>query len=156
MFQQSEMKRLKVLPVARLLAASLALSVSSSAYSNSGRATSAASSQVPAESSSTLQVDATPAGITPSSQYTARVNQHGVWTSSFVYQVQNPGFLPNGQPSGISSSSTLEHATSWTSFSFAGSVTVQVTNSTSLLRRVFCRATRKSLRSFEAIRLFLL
>jgi len=37
--------------------------------------------------------------------------------------------LPNGQPSGISSSSTLEHATSWTSFSFAGSVTVEVTNS---------------------------
>jgi hypothetical protein len=131
MFQQSEMKRLKVLLVARLLAASLALSVSSSAYSSSGRATPAASSQVPAESSSTLQVDATPAGITPSSQYTARVNQHGVWTSSFVYQVQNPGFLPNGQPSGISSSSALEHATSWTSFSFAGSVTVQVTNSTS-------------------------
>lgn len=42
--------------------------------------------------------------------------------------MQNPGFLPNGEPSGITSSSTLEHATSWTSFSFAGSVTVRVTN----------------------------
>lgn len=85
--------------------------------------------QVGADTSATLQVDATPSGITPSPQYTARVNQHGVWTGSFVYQVQNPGFLPNGQPSGITSSSTLEHSTAWTSFSFAGSVTVQVTNS---------------------------
>jgi FG-GAP-like repeat len=120
MFRQCEMTKLKVLLVARLLSAALALCVCSSGYSNSSISTS---------SGRTLQVDATPAGITPSSQYTARVKQHGVWVSSFVYQVQNPGFLPNGQPSGISSSSTLEHATSWTSFSFEGSVTVQVTNS---------------------------
>jgi hypothetical protein len=38
-------------------------------------------------------------------------------------------FLPNGEPSGINTSSTLERTTSWTSFSLKGFVTVQVTNS---------------------------
>jgi hypothetical protein len=69
-----------------------------------------------------------PPGITPSSQHTVTVRQHDRSLNSFVYQIQNPSFLPDGQPSGIVSSSTLEHATSWTSFSFAGSVTVQGTN----------------------------
>lgn len=131
-----ETKKHKVLIGVRVLGAVLALAACSAAYPNSGSATvsrSAAASvagsgQAAAETSVTLQVDATPSGIIPSPQYTARVNQHGVWTSSFVYQVQNPGFLPNGQPSGITSSSTLEHSTAWTSFSFAGSLTVQVTN----------------------------
>jgi hypothetical protein len=132
-----ETTKRKVLVGARVLGAVLALAACAAAYPNTGHATTSASAassaagsaQSAADTSATLQVDATPSGITPSPQYTARVNQHGVWTSSFVYQVQNPGFLPNGQPSGISSSSTLEHSTAWTSFSFAGSITVQVTNS---------------------------
>ena len=102
---------------------SLALTVCLIGYAG-GAPTSATSGQEP-------QVDSTPSGIIPSSQYTVRLSQHESWISSFVYQVQNPGFLPNRQPSGISSSSTLEHATSWTSFSFAGFVTVRVTNSNS-------------------------
>ena len=80
-------------------------------------------------SAPTLQTDPAPAGITPSPQYTVQLSQSGAAASSFVYQVQNPGFLSNGQPSGISSSSTLEQSTAWTSFSFSGSVTVQVSNS---------------------------
>ena len=76
----------------------------------------------------TLQTDPVAAGITPSPQYTVQLSQNGAAASSFVYQVQNPGFLSNGQPSGISSSSTLEQSTAWTSFSFSGSVTVQVSN----------------------------
>jgi hypothetical protein len=109
----------------------LALTVCLIAYVCSAASTSAACGQAKADLNSDLQVDRTPSGIIPSSQYTVRLSQHDSWTSSFVYQVQNPGFLPNGQPSGVSSSSTLEHATSWTSFSFAGSVTVQVTNANS-------------------------
>jgi FG-GAP-like repeat len=108
---------------------SLALTVCLIGYAGGGAPTLAASGQAQAESSGGLQVDSTPPGIVPSAQYTVRLSQNDSWISSFVYQVQNPGFLPNGQPSGISSSSTSEHATSWTSFSFAGSVTVQVTNS---------------------------
>jgi hypothetical protein len=107
MFSQYEVKRAKSSLVARFFSLTLALSVGSIGYSNSGHFISTASPRAPADSGSTLQVDATPAGITPSSQYTARVNQHGVWVSSFVYQVQNPGFLPNGQPSGISRPSIL-------------------------------------------------
>ena len=80
-------------------------------------------------SAPTLQTDPVPAGITPSPQYTVQLSQSGAPVGSFVYQVQNPGFLSNGQPSGISSSSTQEQSTAWTSFSFSGSVTVQVTNS---------------------------
>src|SRR5580658_1130816 len=110
---------------------SLALTVCFIGYVGGGAPTLAASGQAQAESRGGLQVDSTPPGIVPSSQYTVRLSQNDSWISSFVYQVQNPGFLPNGQPSGISSSSTSEHATSWTSFSFAGSVTVQVTNANS-------------------------
>jgi len=79
-----------------------------------------------------LVIDPAPPGITPSAQYTVQLSQPGPGQaqSAFVYQIQNPGFLANGQPSGVSSSSTLEQATAWASFSFAGApVTVQVTNS---------------------------
>ncbi|MGA9241896.1 MAG: FG-GAP-like repeat-containing protein [Silvibacterium sp.] len=132
MFRQCEAKRPGLRAVVRFGAAPMALSVCFAVYA-SGSAPSAmpASPQAQAVLDRTLQVDATPAGITPSSQYTIRLGHHGRSVNSFVYQIQNPGFLPNGQPSGISSSSTLEDATSWTSFSFAGSVTVEVTNSNS-------------------------
>jgi hypothetical protein len=97
-----------------------------------GRApTSAASDREQPNLGGRLQVDDPPSGIVPSAQYTVRLSQQDSWISSFVYQVQNPGFLLSGQPSGITSSSTLEHATSWTSFSFTGSVTVQATNANS-------------------------
>ena len=80
-------------------------------------------------SGAALQMDDVPAGVIASRQYSAQVIVAGGGAArAFVYQVRNPGFLPNGQPSGIVSSSTLEHGTAWTSFSFAGSVTVQVTN----------------------------
>jgi hypothetical protein len=129
MFRQGETKKLGVSTVVRLFFAALALSVCCAGYSDSGPSASALSPQVPSDLDGTLEVDATPPGIIPSSQYTVRLRRHRKWVSSFVYQVQNPGFLPNGEPSGIISSSTIEHATSWTSFSFSGSVTVEVTNS---------------------------
>jgi hypothetical protein len=113
----------------RLFLATAALSVCSASCAYSDTSTFPASPQESAVLDDALQVDATPPGIIPSSQYTVRLRRHHEWVSSFVYQVQNPGFLPNGQPSGISSSSTLERATSWTSFSFEGSVTIEVTNS---------------------------
>jgi hypothetical protein len=115
--------------VARLFFAVVALSVCSAGYSNSGPSASPSSPNALTDLGGELEVDATPPGIIASSQYTVRLRRHRRWVRSFVYQVQNPGFLANGQPSGISSSSMLEHATSWTSFSFAGSVTVEVTNS---------------------------
>ncbi|MGA8677986.1 MAG: FG-GAP-like repeat-containing protein [Candidatus Acidiferrales bacterium] len=122
-------RKQKLLTGLRALGAVLAMAGCAAAYPNPEPTITSGAAQAAADASATLQVDATPSGIIPSPQYTARVNQHGVWTDSFVYQVQNPGFLSNGQPSGISSSSTLEHSTAWTSFSFAGSITVQVTNS---------------------------
>lgn len=70
-------------------------------------------------------VDPALSGIARSPQYTVRVNEG---LDSFVYQIQNPGFLSNGQPSGIASSSTLEKSTAWTSFSFKGTVAIQITN----------------------------
>lgn len=102
---------------------------------------------------SALEVYPAPTGISPSAQYSVQLIQGEIFTtnsssltdtwknvalsrhgtappaSSFVYQIQNPGYLANGQPSGVASSSTEEQATSWTSFSFSGSVTVKVTNS---------------------------
>jgi hypothetical protein len=130
MFQQCETKELQLRTVVRCCTAVLALSVCFAAYAGStAPSATPASPQVPAVLDGMLQVDATPAGVTPSSQYTVRLHHGGRSVNSFVYQVQNPGFLPDGRPSGISSSSTLEHATSWTSFSFAGSVTIEVTNS---------------------------
>ncbi len=127
MFRQWGNKKRRILVKSGLFVVPLAWSLCSMGYSSSGASASPGSLQT--GWAGTLQVDDTPSGIVPSSQYTVRLSQSDSWNSSFVYQVQNPGFLPNGQPSGISSSSTLEHATSWTSFSFAGSVTVQVTNS---------------------------
>jgi hypothetical protein len=129
MFRQCETKKPGVFMVARLFFAVVALSVCSAGYSNSGSSASPSSPTASTDLGGEMEVDATPPGIIPSSQYTVRLRHHHRWVRSFVYQVQNPGFLANGQPSGISSSSTLEHATSWTSFSFAGSVTVEVTNS---------------------------
>src|ERR1700693_85101 len=129
MLRQQKTKSLKVFLVARLFFAVLALSVCSVGYSNGGTPRPAPSPQAAADEGGTLGVDPTPPGIIPSSQYSVRLSQRGESVKSFVYQVKNPGFLPNGQPSGITSSSTLEHATSWTSFSFAGAVTVKVTNS---------------------------
>lgn len=95
-----------------------------------------------------LEAYPAPPGIASSAQYSVELIQdrehgpHFPWpndvsarhsnppgTDSFVYQIQNPAFLPNGEPSGINTSSTLEQATSWTSFSFNGFVTVRVTNS---------------------------
>jgi hypothetical protein len=109
----------------------LALTICLTGYAGGATTASAFPDQAQSNPHGGLQVDLTPAGIVPSSQYTVRLSQSNSWISSFVYQVQNPRFLPNGQPSGITSSSTLEHATSWTSFSFTGSVTVQVTNAKS-------------------------
>jgi hypothetical protein len=129
MVRQCGKKKLGISVVVRLFLAAVPLSVCSAGYSHSGPSASPAPLQAPADWDGALKVDATPPGIIPSSQYTVRLSQHGESVNSFVYQVQNPGFLPNGQPSGISSSSTLEHATSWTSFSFSGAVTVRVTNS---------------------------
>jgi hypothetical protein len=76
-----------------------------------------------------LEVYPGPPGIAPSPQYSVQVTQHGVSYDSFVYQNQNPAYLPNGQSSGIATSSTLEESTAWTTFSFnGGPVTVQITN----------------------------
>jgi len=129
MFRQHKTKSPKVFLVARVLFAVLALSICSVGYSNAGTPGPAPSPQAATDETDTLQVDPTPPGIIPSSQYSVHLSQLGKSVKSFVYQVQNPGFLPDGQPSGIASSSTLEHATSWTSFSFVGAVTVKVTNS---------------------------
>src|SRR5580704_7868507 len=128
MFQGRVKKKRRMLLRSGLILVTLVLSLGSVGYSSTGASTSSASSQAPRGWGGTLQVDETPAGIVPSAQYTVRLSQGDSYIRSFVYQVQNPGFLPNGEPSGISSSSTLEHATSWTSFSFVGSITVQVTN----------------------------
>jgi FG-GAP-like repeat/Glycosyl hydrolases family 28 len=128
MFQGRANKKRRMLIRSGPLLVALAVSLCSIGYSSSGASTSSASSQAPRGWGGTLQVDETPSGIIPSAQYAVRLSQGDSYISSFVYQVQNPGFLPNGEPSGISSSSTLEHATSWTSFSFVGSITVQVTN----------------------------
>ncbi len=89
---------------------SLALTVCLIGYVGDAAPTVAASGQAQAELTGGLELDSPPPGIVPSSQYTVRLSQNDSWISSFVYQVQNPGFLPNGQPSGISSSSTSEHA----------------------------------------------
>lgn len=71
-----------------------------------------------------------PIGISPSPQYSVQLVQNGQTKSSFAYQSQNPGFLSNGEPSGITTSSTLEESTAWTTFSFSGApVVVQITNS---------------------------
>jgi hypothetical protein len=129
MFRQCETKKPRVFMIARLFVAVVALSVCSAGYFNSGPSACPSSPNASTDLGGELEVDATPSGIIPSSQYTVRLRHYHRWVRSFVYQVQNPGFLANGQPSGISSSSTLEHATSWTSFSFAGSVTVEMTNS---------------------------
>lgn len=126
---QCETRKLVVLMVVRSFFAVVVLSVCSAGYSNSGPSASPSPPQATTDLGGQLEVDETPPGIVPSSQYTVLLSRHHQSISSFVYQVQNPGFLPNGEPSGVSSSSTLEHATSWTSFSFAGSVTVEVTNS---------------------------
>jgi hypothetical protein len=128
MLGQSETKGPRPFRVVCFFLAALAFSVCSVGY-GSDLATASVPAQASADLDRELQVDATPAGITPSSQYTVHLAHHRRRVSSFVYQVQNPGFLPDGEPSGISSSSTLEHATSWTSFSFVGPVTVEVTNS---------------------------
>jgi hypothetical protein len=78
---------------------------------------------------SSLEVYPAPSGITPSPQYSVQVDQSGPLYNSFVYQSQNPAFLANGQPSGITTASSLEKSTAWTSFSFSGGpVTVQITN----------------------------
>ena len=72
---------------------------------------------------------ASTSGIIPSSQYKAEIVTNGKSSSTFVYLIQNPAFLPNGQSSGITTSSTLEQATSWTSFPFHGvPVKVEITN----------------------------
>jgi len=76
-----------------------------------------------------LEVYPAPSGIMPSTQYSVQVAQDGPFYNSFVYQSQNPAYLANGQPSGITTSSSLEKSTAWTTFSFSGApVTVQITN----------------------------
>jgi hypothetical protein len=42
-----------------------------------------------------------PKGIASSSLYTVQILQGAHAYDSFVYQIQNPAFLPSGQPSGI-------------------------------------------------------
>lgn len=82
-----------------------------------------------------FEVYPAPAGLIPSAQYSVELIQGNdvpkpqARADSFVYQSQNPAYLPNGEPSGIKTSSALEQQTSWTSFSFKGVVTVRVTNS---------------------------
>jgi hypothetical protein len=83
-----------------------------------------------AAESSVLEVYPGPSGISSSPQYSVQLVQNGHTKSSFAYQSQNPGFLANGEPSGITTSSTLEKSTAWTTFSFSGApVVVQITNS---------------------------
>lgn len=101
MFRQLRNNKRRVLIRSRLLFTTLALSLCSTGYSSSG-----ASMFLATDWGGTLQIDEAPSGIIPSAQYTVRLSQGHSYISSFVYQVQNPGFLPNGQPSGISSSST--------------------------------------------------
>jgi hypothetical protein len=85
--------------------------------------------QVSQNASNSLEVYPGPPGITPSAQYSVQVTQNGVSDDSFVYQNQNPAYSPDGQASGILTSSSLETSTAWTSFSFRGSpVTIQITN----------------------------
>ena len=107
MFQGRVNKKRRMLLRSGLILVTLVLSLGSVGYSSTGASTSSASSQAPRGWGGTLQVDETPAGIVPSAQYTVRLSQGDSYIRSFVYQVQNPGFLPNGEPSGISSSSTL-------------------------------------------------
>lgn len=85
---------------------------------------------------SAIEVYPAPFGVAPSAQYSVQLIQDEAPAakfrtrgSSFVYQSQNPAFLPDGELSGLKTSSTREQATSWTSFSFQGLVTVRVTNS---------------------------
>ena len=65
-----------------------------------------------------------PSGVTPSPQFTVTISQSGPPQASFVYQTLNPAYA--SPP--MTSSSTLERSTSWTSFSTNAPVTVQVTN----------------------------
>src|SRR5271155_5392938 len=82
-----------------------------------------------AAETSVLEVYPAPRGISPSAQYSVELGQNGQTERFFVYQSQNPGFLANGQPSEITTSSILEKSTSWTTFSFSGApFTVQITN----------------------------
>jgi hypothetical protein len=128
MFPQASTRRPHRTAPLRVLFLTLPFILANPGFASSNASITTGSPQTPLAIDRELEVDPPPAGIPPSSQYTVRLRRPRRWVSSFVYQVQNPGFLPNGQPSGITSSSTLEHATSWTSFSFAGSVTVEVTN----------------------------
>jgi len=91
---------------------------------------SASLAQVSQNQSDYLEVYPGPPGISPSPQYSVQLTQTGSSYNSFVYQNQNPAFFPDGQPSGMTTSSSLEKSTAWTTFSFSGSpVTVQITNS---------------------------
>ena len=72
-----------------------------------------------------LEVYPFPSGVTPSPQFTVTIAQSGPPQASFVYQTLNPAYA--SPP--MTSSSTLERSTSWTSFSTNAPVTVQVTNS---------------------------
>jgi hypothetical protein len=76
----------------------------------------------------TVEVYPAAPGIAVSSQYSVTIVQNGATYNSPVYQIQNPAFLPNGQPSGIVTSSTREQTTAWTTFSTNVPVTVQVSN----------------------------
>lgn len=64
---------------------------------------------------SAIEVYPAPFGVAPSAQYSVELIQDEVPAakvrtrgSSFVYQSQNPAFLPNGVLSGIKTSSTRE------------------------------------------------
>jgi hypothetical protein len=92
MFRRYETWSLKLHTIVRIAVAVVAFSVCITGYASS---TSSTTSQLPAASDDALQVDATPAGILPSSQYTVRIRRGDRSVNSFVYQVQNPGFLPN-------------------------------------------------------------
>jgi hypothetical protein len=71
--------------VARLFFAVVAFSVCSAGYSNSGPSASPSSPQATTDlRGGELEVDATPPGIIPSSQYTVCLSRHRGWVSSFV------------------------------------------------------------------------
>ena len=88
-----------------------------------------------------------PSGVTPSPQFTVTISQSGPPAPSFVYQTLNPAYA--SPP--MTSSSTLERSTSWTSFSTNAPVTVQVTNSVPFTGRVSCPAAGRSIRRSAAV-----
>src|ERR1700733_1275332 len=88
MFRPCKTKKIGVSIVSRFFFAAVALSVCSASYPQSGPSTSLASPRATADGSGALEVDATPPGILPSSQYTVRLSQHRDWVRSFVYEVE--------------------------------------------------------------------